>query len=99
MSLPLTGTGPPGPLGPYPGSRGAAELPDGDGRAGGAPALTARDRELVHHLAKGRSTAQIAAAMSVSSNTTRTRIRRVRAKLAVDARGEVVPVARARGAI
>jgi DNA-binding CsgD family transcriptional regulator len=92
MSFPPTVTRLPGP---HPGT---AE-PTGNGRARGTPELTARDRELVHHLALGRSTAQIAAAMSVSSNTTRTRIRRVQAKLAVDARGEVVPVARARGAV
>jgi len=56
--------------------------------------LTDRDRELLALLAHGRSTAQIARAMSVSTNTARTRIRRVSSKLAVDGRHEVVQVAR-----
>jgi DNA-binding CsgD family transcriptional regulator len=43
----------------------------------GVPALTDRDVELLRYMAEGRSTSQIAAAMSVTSNTARTRIRRV----------------------
>jgi DNA-binding CsgD family transcriptional regulator len=61
------------------------------------PRLNDRDRELVRHLAQGRSTAQIAAAMSVSTNTARTRIRRVEGKLAVSGRHEVVRAARMHG--
>jgi DNA-binding CsgD family transcriptional regulator len=56
--------------------------------------LSDRDRELLAQLARGRSTAQIARAMSISTNTARTRIRRVSSKLAVDGRHEVVQVAR-----
>jgi|1186.fasta_scaffold953322_1 LuxR family maltose regulon positive regulatory protein len=56
--------------------------------------LSDRDRELLAHLAHGRSTAQIARAMSVSTNTARTRIRRVSGKLAVDGRSEIVRAAR-----
>lgn len=68
-------------------------------RPTGGPAglLTDRDRELVGHLAEGRSTAQIATAMAVSGNTARTRIRRISAKLAVTGRQELVSTARARG--
>jgi DNA-binding CsgD family transcriptional regulator len=69
----------------------------------GAPSpadrLTDRDRELVRHLADGRSTAQIAAAMSVSSNTARTRIRRVSGKLSVAGRHEIVAAARVLGLV
>jgi DNA-binding CsgD family transcriptional regulator len=48
-----------------------------------APALTARDGELLAHLIDGRSTAQIAAAMAVSTNTVRGRARRLARKLDV----------------
>src|SRR3954470_18066251 len=43
--------------------------------------LTARDRELFAHLTEGRSTSQIAAAMGVSTNTARTRFRRLARKM------------------
>src|SRR3954464_8810141 len=46
-----------------------------------APALTGRDGELLAHLVAGRSTAQIAAAMAVSTNTVRSRFRRVARKM------------------
>lgn len=58
------------------------------------PPLSDRDRELLTHLAQGRSTAQIARAMSISTNTVRTRVRRVSGKLAVDGRHDVVAAAR-----
>jgi DNA-binding CsgD family transcriptional regulator len=61
------------------------------------PVLNSRDVELLRHLSAGRSTSQIAAAMSVSGNTVRTRIHRVRAKLSVDGRRDAVRVAEARG--
>jgi len=63
----------------------------------GRPPLTDRDRELLRHLAAGRSTGQIAAAMSISTNTVRTRIRRVSAKLAVTERQGIVRTARGLG--
>jgi len=62
-------------------------------------ALNRRDREVLRQLAAGRSTAQIAAALSVSANTARTRIRRLSAKLAVRDRGEVVTAARGLGLV
>jgi LuxR family maltose regulon positive regulatory protein len=46
-----------------------------------APALTARDGELLAHLVDGDSTAQIAAAMAVSTNTVRGRFRRLARKM------------------
>ena len=65
--------------------------------ANGAPHLNARDVELLHHLAAGRSTAQIASAMDLSGNTVRTRIHRVAAKLEVASRGDAVRTAGDRG--
>ena len=62
-----------------------------------AASLTGRDLEALHHLAAGRSTAAIARAMSVSSNTVRTRIHRLQNKLGAPARDQVVPRARALG--
>jgi|1185.fasta_scaffold1576770_1 DNA-binding CsgD family transcriptional regulator len=46
-----------------------------------ASSLTARDRELLAYVTDGRSTGQIAAAMLLSPNTVRTRIRRLTRKL------------------
>jgi DNA-binding CsgD family transcriptional regulator len=104
-----------GAAGPLPGADGGPAwfIPTprttGDDRPGRAPAhlpagrsavpLTARDRELLRHLGEGRSTSQIAAAMSVSTNTARTRIRRVSAKLAVTGRHELVGAAQVRGLV
>ena len=77
----------------------APRTPEPAAGAPPAPAgrLTDRDLELVRHLADGRSTTQIAAAMSVSSNTVRTRIRRVSGKLVVAGRYEIVAAARVLG--
>jgi DNA-binding CsgD family transcriptional regulator len=67
--------------------------------ANGAPHLNRRDVELLHHLAAGRSTAQIAAAMDLSGNTVRTRIHRVTAKLDVSSRTDAVRRAEAHGVL
>jgi DNA-binding CsgD family transcriptional regulator len=73
---------------------------DGDAlHPDGATRLNERDHELLRHLADGKSTPQIAAAMSVTSNTARTRIRRVQRKLATARRGQLVEAARERGVI
>ncbi|WP_206340297.1 response regulator transcription factor [Blastococcus litoris] len=61
--------------------------------------MTARDLEALRHLAEGRSTAGIAAAMSISTNTVRTRIRRLQDLLGAPARDQVVARARARGLV
>jgi DNA-binding CsgD family transcriptional regulator len=62
-----------------------------------APALSAREDEALRLLAEGRSTAQIAAAMSISPNTVRTRLHRLSTKLGVADRQQVVPRARQLG--
>jgi ATP/maltotriose-dependent transcriptional regulator MalT len=59
--------------------------------------LTGRDLEALSHLAAGRSTAGIAAAMSISTNTVRTRIRRLQTVLGAPVRDQVVPRARTLG--
>ena len=61
--------------------------------------LTGRDLEALAHLAAGRSTAGIATAMSISTNTVRTRIRRLQAVLGAPARDQVVPRARTLGVL
>jgi DNA-binding CsgD family transcriptional regulator len=60
----------------------------------GVPRLGERDLELIRHLADGMSTGRIAAAMSVTTNTVRSRIRRVQRKVAAPGRGQVVARAR-----
>ncbi|NYJ06978.1 response regulator transcription factor [Petropleomorpha daqingensis] len=67
--------------------------------ANGAPHLSDRDVELLRHLAAGRSTSQIAAAMEISGNTVRTRIHRVTAKLEVVSRVDAVRTAEAHGVL
>jgi DNA-binding CsgD family transcriptional regulator len=57
--------------------------------------LTERDVVLLRCLGTGGSTAQIAAALSVSSNTARTRIRRVQRKLGVSTRSQLAHAGRA----
>ena len=52
--------------------------------------LTGRDLEALQHLAAGRSTAGIAEAMSISTNTVRTRIHRLQNMLGAPARDQVV---------
>jgi DNA-binding CsgD family transcriptional regulator len=63
--------------------------------AGPRPGLTERDVVLLRCLATGGSTAQIAVALSVSSNTVRTRIRRAQGKLGLSTRGQLVTAAQA----
>ncbi len=64
------------------------------GRYDGQAVLSARELDALRLLAAGRSTAQIAVAMSVSTNTVRSRIHNARAKLDVTDRQQVVPRAR-----
>jgi DNA-binding CsgD family transcriptional regulator len=56
--------------------------------------LSERDVVLLRCLSTGASTAQIATALAVSSNTARTRLRRVQGKLGVATRGQLVSAAR-----
>jgi DNA-binding CsgD family transcriptional regulator len=69
------------------------------GPSDGAPALTERDLAVLRLLATGGSTGRIAAALAISTNTVRARIRRLQAKLSVSGRGQVAPAARARGLV
>jgi ATP/maltotriose-dependent transcriptional regulator MalT len=61
------------------------------GRRSGTPPLSDREWQVLRLLAEGRSTAQIADELSISSNTARTRIRGLRAKLDAATRPQVVP--------
>src|SRR5512142_1560218 len=56
----------------------------------GAPQLTARELEVLRLLGDGRSTAQIAAALAVSTNTVRGHVRTLLRKLAVVGRDDAV---------
>ena len=66
-------------------------------RLDGVPILSPRELEALRLLAEGRSTAQIAPAMSISSNTARARIHHLRAKLDVRDRQQLLPRARSLG--
>lgn len=57
---------------------------------GVAGSLSHRDVELLKHLVAGKSTGQLATALSVSTNTVRTRLRRVERKLQATGRAQVV---------
>jgi DNA-binding CsgD family transcriptional regulator len=81
------------PIVPGNGGEGAAMTPSLSDPAG--PSLTERDEVLLRCLGAGDSTAQIAAALSVSGNTARTRIRRVQRKLGVSTRGQLASAGRA----
>jgi len=58
------------------------------------PLLSRRDAEALALLGAGLSTAEIAAAMSLSPNTVRTHVRRLLAKLEAEDRRQIVPRAR-----
>jgi len=64
-----------------------------------SPALNPRDVVVLRCLADGRSTAQIAASLSVSDNTARTRIRRLESKLHVSERSAAVRAGRDLGVL
>ena len=61
--------------------------------------LNPRDVQLLRLFATGHSTAQAAAAMSVTTNTVRTRIRRIQDKLAVSGRADAVRLAQQTGIV
>jgi DNA-binding CsgD family transcriptional regulator len=69
--------------------------PSPSGPTGRSAKLTERDVVLLRCLGTGGSTAQIAAALSVSGNTARTRIRRVQGKLGVSTRSQLAHAGRA----
>jgi DNA-binding NarL/FixJ family response regulator len=61
--------------------------------------LNPRDIDVLQCLADGKSTAQVAAALTVTGNTARTRIRRVEGKLDVTDRAAAVRAARDLGVL
>jgi DNA-binding CsgD family transcriptional regulator len=61
--------------------------------------LNGRDVAVLRCLADGQSTSQIATSLSVSSNTARTRIRRLQVKLDVSGRSAAVRAAEDRGVL
>ena len=63
------------------------------------PTLTTRDVEALLLLAEGLSTAEIADAMALSTNTVRTKVRRLGAKLGAAGREDVVARARELGVV
>ena len=73
--------------------------PLGVGRRDAVSALSQRDIEVLRCLADGKSTAQIAAVLAVSSNTARTRIRRIQGKLDVADRDAAVRTAQDLGVV
>ena len=58
--------------------------------ADGTPVLSPRELDALRLIGEGRSTAQIARALSITENTARTRIHRLRAKLEVVDRTQAV---------
>ena len=64
-----------------------------------ASVLNRRDVEVLQCLADGKSTAQIAGYLAVSTNTARTRIRRVQARLDVTDRAAAVRTAQELGVV
>jgi DNA-binding CsgD family transcriptional regulator len=68
-------------------------------RSGRVASLNGRDVEVLRCLADGRSTSEIAGLLDVSSNTARTRIRRVQARLDVTDRAAAVRTAQDLGVV
>jgi DNA-binding NarL/FixJ family response regulator len=61
--------------------------------ANGHPALSAREREILRHLADGERNDEIARALFLSPDTVRTYLRRAMEKLEADTRTEAVAIA------
>jgi predicted ATPase/class 3 adenylate cyclase/DNA-binding CsgD family transcriptional regulator len=69
------------------------EKPDEPAAAPGLPALSARERELVTLVARGRTDAQIAAQLAISARTVRSRLDRLRAKTGSRRRADLTRLA------
>lgn len=65
--------------------------------AGPGEALTAREHEVLRHIARGYSYDETAAALGMSVNTVRHHVKQIYGKLAVNSRGAAVYVAQQRG--
>lgn len=82
--------------GPEAGALPAASAPAGASRA---PALSAREREVLGYIVKGFTYAEIARLTGLSAHTVATYVRRVYGKLEVHSRGEAVYEALAAGLV
>lgn len=81
--------------------RRALEVPGAPPPAGpsGATALTARETEVLHLLARGRTNGQIAAQLFISVKTASVHVTHILAKLGASSRGEAVALARDQGLV
>jgi DNA-binding NarL/FixJ family response regulator len=61
--------------------------------ADGHPALSTRERQILRHLADGQTNDEIAQALSISSHTVQTYLRRAMEKLEADTRTQAVAIA------
>ena len=86
----------------------AAHLPDlvdrlrdgaGGSAAGRLASLTARETEILQALADGSSTAEIARALGISPMTVQSHVKNILAKLGVNDRTAIIPIALRRGII
>jgi DNA-binding CsgD family transcriptional regulator/tetratricopeptide (TPR) repeat protein len=79
------------------GTSAAAPVPAPAERRARPPALTARETEVLHLLARGRTNGQIASQLFISVKTASVHVTHIIAKLGASSRGEAVALARDQG--